>query len=194
MDLRHRSDNLSILTFPADDAVFRERVVELVDRLRKVGREASFEADLEAGLRRVHPQVDARWRSGLAGFGDRALYVFRDGTVVARLERDDWTAAEATARVVTDATGLYVDANEAAADLFGVPRERILSARAGAFTELDARIENPDALWRALGSTGRLHSLAVVCRPDGSTRSVEFITVRDGDGPDRHVTYLRAVE
>ena len=120
------------------------------------------------------------------------MYVFRDGTAASALT-EDWTDLATTARLVTDSTGQYLDANEAAVTLFGVTRDRILEARAGAFTEPDARIGDADALWRALRTTGRLHSLAVVCRPDGSTVHVEFITVHDGDGPNRSVTYLRSL-
>ncbi len=110
------------------------------------------------------------------------------------MDSDDWIALAATARVVTDQTGQYLDANEAAVALFGVSRERILQARAGAFTEADARIEDAGALWRALQATVRLHSLALVRRPDGSAVSVEFMTLRDGDGPGRNVTHLRTLE
>jgi PAS domain S-box-containing protein len=191
MEVRAPSRDLTVITFPADDVVFAERVVELV---RDLPDERALEVAIESGLRKVHPHVATRWRERLAGFGDRVLYVFRDGTISSSLENEGWITAEATARVVTDETGRYVEANDAAEDLFGVSRDRMLRAKAGEFTEPDARIADAEALWRALRATGRLHSLAVVCRPDGSTRSVEFITVRDGDGPGRNVTYLRAVE
>jgi PAS domain S-box-containing protein len=193
MRVRER-EGLTVVTFPAADAVFAERVEEMLDRVDPVDLESAVAADLEARLRLVHPHVATRWRDRLAGFGERVLYVFRDGTVTSALGDERWIRAETTARVVTSPTGQYLDANRAAEDLFGAARERILEARAGSFTEPDARIEDPDALWRALRTTGKLHSLAVVCRPDGSTRSVEFVTLRDGDGPDRNVTYLRPVE
>ena len=85
------------------------------------------------------------------------------------------------------------DCNDAAAALLGVPRHQIVGSRAGSFTRLDARIEDGDALWQALATKGRLHSLAVVRRPDGTETSVEFVTIANGDGPDRNVTVLREV-
>ena len=193
MNVRAPDHNVNVVTFPAGDVVFSQRVNDWLDHPDRARGDWDG-ADLEAALRRVHPRVSTSWRDRLAGFGERVLYVFRDGTVTSSIEDDDWITLESTARVVTDATGQYVDANEAAVQLFGVSRERILQEKAGAFTETDARIADADALWRALQTTGRLHSLALVCRPDGSAISVEFITLRDDDGPGRNVTYLRALE
>ena len=62
------------------------------------------------------------------------------------------------------------------------------------FTRPDARIKDAAALWEVLRSTGRLNSLAVVMRPDKTETRVEFLTIRDGDGPGRNVTYLRAID
>jgi PAS domain S-box-containing protein len=193
VDVRAPKSTVNVVTFPADDAVFAQRVDDWLDAVGRAPDQWDA-GDLEAALRRVHPHVATRWRNQIAGFGDRTLYVFRDGTVTASNDSDGWTGIDATARVVTNETGDYLDANEAAEALFGVSRDRIIGAHAGSFTETDARIVDADALWRALNATGRLHSLALVCRPDGSTVSVEFITVRDGDGPRRNVTYLRAIE
>ena len=193
MDLRAPSDNVTVVTFPADDAVFAQRVHDWLEDAG--GARGNWEAtDLADTLRRVHPHVTTQWRDRLAGFGDRVLYVFRDGTAMSSIDSDEWITLDATARVVTDQAGQYLEANEAAVALFGVSREHILQARAGAFTEADARIEDADALWRALQVTGRLHSLALVRRPDGSAVSVEFMTLRDGDGPGRNVTHLRTLE
>ena len=96
--------------------------------------------------------------------------------------------------MVTDADGQYVEANDAAGRLFGVPPPEILGRRAGEFTRPDARIKDAAALWDVLRSTGRLNSLAVVMRPDQTETRVEFLTIRDGDGPGRNVTYLRAID
>ena len=51
--------------------------------------------------------------------------------------------------------------------------------------------ENAHALWRALELRGRLHSLALIQRPNGTETTVEFLTVKDGAEPGRHVTVLR---
>ena len=104
---------------------------------------------------------------------------------------DTWTQDPTTARVVTDATGVYQDANDVAVELFGVERHVIMGAAAGTFTGPDRRVEDAAALWSALRDTGRLHSLAVVRCQDGREERVEFLTLRDGDGPGRNVTFLR---
>jgi PAS domain S-box-containing protein len=189
VEVRARLHDLTVVTFPADDAVFAERVHELVEG--SLAADDDVASALETRLRRIHPRVGTSFRESMAGFGDQVLYVFRDGTPLSKFGDERWVHQPDTARVVTDPSGRYVDANPAAEELFGVSREEILSARAGTFTRPDDRIENADALWRALAKHGRLHSLAVVTCPDGTEESVEFITVLDGDGPGRNVTTLR---
>ncbi len=187
-----RRSPITALPFPTEDIVFATRVREIL-------REASDDSPEEAierlcrRLRDVHPKVDARLRAEIAGFGPSpVVYVFRDGTT-RRSFSDAWLGDPATARVVSDGDGTYVQANDGAATLFGVAREQIVGSRAGSFTRPDTRIEDADALWRALATKGRLHSFAVVRRPDGSETSVEFVTIANGDGPGRNVTVLREV-
>jgi PAS domain S-box-containing protein len=176
------------LTFPSDDRVFAERVRE---GLRDSGEMAASEAieHLRARLAPAHPDVTLTLRGAMTGFGDDAIvYVYRDGSVLPKHAGEP--PAGTVARVVSDASGAYIEANSEAAELFGVGRETILAAKAGAFTRPDVRVQDAEALWRALTSTGRLHSLSVVQRPDGATVPVEFVTTRDGDGPGRSVTIL----
>jgi len=192
VEVRARLHDLTVVTFPADDAVFAERVHELVGG--PLAGSDDVASALEARLRRIHPRVGTSFRDSMAGFGDRVLYVFRDGSPLSAFSDEGWASQPDTARVVTDETGRYVDANAAAEALFGVSRDEILAARAGTFTRPDDRIEDADALWRALAKHGRLHSLAVVTCPDGSEESVEFVTVLNGDGPGRNLTALRRVD
>jgi PAS domain S-box-containing protein len=195
MEIRVRPHAITAVTFPADDAVFGERVRELLEGpLLDVLDDEDLVEDLVERLRVVYPAVATRFRDPLAGFGDRPLYVFRDGTATSSFESEDWIGDAGTARVVTDASGVYLDANAAAERLFGATREEILRNRAGGFTRPDARIQDAETLWRALATTGKLHSLALVRCRDGRERSVEFMTIRDGDGSGRNVTYLRAFE
>jgi PAS domain S-box-containing protein len=182
----------TVLTFPQDDAVLAERVREIVAEEEPRTADET-RATLETHLRAVHPRVTIRQRSDLAGFGQAALYVFRDGSAVSELD-DTWVDEPTSARVVTDESGTYVDANDAAAELFGLPREAIIGRRPGDFTRPDARIHDADELWRRLAETGRLHSLAVVSGSSANDGTlVEFVTIRDGDGdgPGRTVTVLR---
>jgi PAS domain-containing protein len=177
------------LTFPHDDHVFGQRVREILGP--STARDANEVQELLIRrLSPVYPAVATAIRDEVAGFGDLLVYVYRDGRALSNLT-DGWTNDATTARLVTDATGVYVDANDEAAALFGVELESIIGAGAGTFTRQDSRIEDSAALWRALRDTGRLHSLALVRCPDGTQKSVEFVTLRDGAGPGLNVTYLR---
>jgi PAS domain S-box-containing protein len=181
------------VTFPGDDAVFGERVREILAGHPIDHPDQAIEI-LERRLRGLHPGVTIRVRSEVAGLGGaQVLYVFRDGSALSSFARDEWTGDPSTARVVTDGTGRYLDANAEAATLFGVARDDIVGRSAGTFTTPDERIQDADALWRSLATSGRLHSLALVHRPDSAAISVEFVTIRDGDGPGRNVTFLRSL-
>jgi len=184
------ASGLLALTFPHDDHVFGQRVREILGSSTTADASEVREL-LTRRLSPVYPAVATAVRDEVAGFGEPLVYVYRDGGALSDLVADAWIDDRTTARVVTDATGVYVDANDEAAALFAVERESIIGARAGTFTRQDSRIEDAAALWRALGSTGRLHSLALVRCPDGTEKPVEFLTLRDGDGPGRNVTYLR---
>jgi len=177
-------------SFPTDDVVLAAHVQELLQS-RRAHDPASVASELETRLRPVYPHIRTSVRSDVAGFGDTMVYVFRDGSAAHLPDVESWIEDPGTARVVSGPTGVYVDANEAAARLFGHPVESIIGNPAGTYTRPDVRIEDRDALWRMLDRTGRLHSLAVVRCADGGETPVEFMTVKDGDGPGRNVTYLR---
>jgi PAS domain S-box-containing protein len=181
---------ITAVSFPSEDLVFAERVREA---LRDVDKQPVDEAmdEMRRRLGAVHPAVETRLRQDIAGFGGTpVVYVFRDGLTHQGLD-DEWTKAASTARVVTDRDGTYVSANEPAGRLFGVRPDDIIGRPAGTFTRPDSRIEDADALWAALEARGRLHSLALIRCPDGAERTVEFVTIKDGDGPGRNVTLLR---
>ena len=188
--VRAVSDGFSVSCFPGDDKVFCERVNEILDASRSTDPTKIRDLLLER-LRVVYPQCEVRIRDPLAGFSDVAIYVFRDGSAVSALGSDEWIADASTARLVTDDDGVYVDANDAAAALFGVKSEDIVGQQAGTFTRPDAAVQDAAKLWQSLAETGRLHSLAVVNRAGGTEARVEFITIKDGDG-DRSPRHLHA--
>jgi PAS domain S-box-containing protein len=186
---QNRPNRVVTRTFPTSDVIFAERVREVVQR--KPGDAEQVREAIETSLSHVYPQVRATTRSDVAGFGDTMIYAFRDGSATPSPMADDWIDDPATARLVTDSAGTYVEANERAEHLFGRTAGEIVGSKAGSFTRPDDRVEDPDVVWRALERTGRLHSLAVIRCADGSETPVEYVTVKDGDGPGRHVTYLR---
>ena len=183
---------IKAVPIPSDDVVFALRVRDEFRNLDQlpVGEAASM---LQARLRRIHPDAHTSLRSAMAGYGAaRVIYVYRDGWE-RRISDDDWTADPGTARVVTDPVGTYLDANDAAATLFGVGRQEIIGRAAGSFTHVDARVGDAAELWRTLEASGRLHSLAILDQPGGSQETVEFVTIKDGEGPGRNVTFLRTL-
>jgi PAS domain S-box-containing protein len=190
MHLPSTPDRVVARTFPTSDAIFAERVRDVLQRRSEANAEHVCET-IETSLRRVYPQVRASIRTDVAGFGDTVVYVFRDGSATAPQMAEDWIDDTATARVVTDPSGTYVDANERAERLFGVSAGEMVGTKAGSFTRPDDRVEDAEKVWRALEQTGRLHSLALIRCADGSETHVEYVTVKDGDGPGRNVTYLR---
>ena len=175
-----------VRTFPAEDKILAERVREILAEAAPISADQAV-AVLQERLEPLHPEVDVRLRAPLADLGGTALYVFRDGRAVSDPSELSWVDDPATARLVSDGSGTYVAANEAAGRLFGLPAEEIVGQGAGTFTRVDTLVQDTDVLWRLLDESGRLHSRAVT--RDG--RRVEFVTIKDGDGPGRHVTSLR---
>ena len=182
--------DVQVMLFPDTDDVLAEHVRELLIDAGDADRSGVAEV-LRNGLEAVYPNVSVRAQSSLAALGAPVVYVYRDGGLRHGVDATDWAESPDCARVVTDEGGTYIEANDTAADLFGVPADKIVGARAGNFTEPDARIKDGAELWRRLQESGRLHSFAVVRKLDGTRIPVEFLTVVDGDGPGRTTTYLR---
>jgi PAS domain S-box-containing protein len=185
----HRG-RLNVLCFPADDEVLRKRVHDALEHGDEPSANKARDA-LLSRMRVVYPRAEVRVRDPLAGFGEPTLYVFRDGGIASSLGSETWREDPSSARLVTNEEGTYVDANDAAVELLGLNKNQIVGQRAGTFTKPDARIEDAAGLWELLKTSGRLHSLAVVSSPGGRDVRVEFITLRNGDGMGRHVTWLR---
>lgn len=179
---------ITALTFPPGDAVFALRVDEALAPMSDSSTEEAVE-HLYTTLRPVHPDVRVTVRSDIAA-DTPVIEVHRDGGTP-RPHRPEWIFEDLAARVVTDGRGMYVDANDDAARLFGVPRDRIIGQPAGTFTRPDVKISDAAALWALLEREGELHSRAILRRGDATELPVEFVTVRDADGPGRHVTFLR---
>ena len=89
---------------------------------------------------------------------------------------------------LADDDGLYVDANPAACDLFGLPRELLIGRRVSDFTCSGPRLR------RRLGRLPPRGADAAfcICRPDGSARETEFAATADVV-PGLHLSVLRDV-
>jgi PAS domain S-box-containing protein len=177
-----------VLTFPHDDHAFRAHV----DAARAaVG--GWDPARIEAEIRLAYPNavVRAADQFGQLEVGSRRWYVYRDGGIGSAVSSDEWWRDETLPRTVMTADGRYVDANDAAAELFGCSREAIRAGRAGDFTRHEAGDEVVSRLFATLRDTGRLHSTAVVVRPDGTQWPIEFHVSPVTPAADRYVTVMR---
>ncbi len=177
-----------VLTFPQDDLAFRAHVDAARAALARwdPGR-------VEAQIRLAYPNavVRAADRFGQLESGWRTWYVYRDGGIGAAASDDPWWLDETLPRTVMAADGRYVDANHAAADLFGCTRDAVCAGRAGDFTRHESDGEVASRLFATLRDTGRLHSTAIVVRPDGTEWPIEFHVTATTPRGDQYVTVMR---
>lgn len=167
MDQRVRHPN--VVVFPRDDRAFRAHVEWAVENLDPAQPE-----QLQEQLSDAYPEVRVQWRIGLADLGgDRAWYVYRDGSAVTSTDADWWTRPD-IAEFHIDATGSYVSANAAAAELLGRSIGDIVGKRVGSFTRHEAAPEPGLRAFAVLAETGCLESTAVVVRPDRAEVLVRY--------------------
>ncbi|PDW04336.1 sensor histidine kinase [Candidatus Viridilinea mediisalina] len=97
--------------------------------------------------------------------------------------------ASMDAIVITDDTGIYLDANDAAAALFGLAREHLIGRRDAELRE----DQGPDAIEHRQQylATGRDAGEFVFRRPDGSLRVAQYTAARLGD--NLHQSILRDI-
>src|SRR5215210_6302009 len=98
MSVRYAANGFTVLVFPADDDVLRQHVAEILDQ-RDVRADAAIEL-LDRHLGSVYPSVTVRRQTDLAGLGEPAVYVFRDGAPRSGRSSAEWIHEDATARVV----------------------------------------------------------------------------------------------
>jgi PAS domain S-box-containing protein len=93
------------------------------------------------------------------------------------------------AMVVADDDGRYTDANPAACDLFGLPREELLGRSIEEFAPDGFDFE---AAWAEFQESDRQRGTFPLVRADGERRTVEFAAT-NCVLPDRHLSILRDV-
>jgi len=93
--------------------------------------------------------------------------------------------------VIADDERRYVDANEAAAQLFGVRREALIGLRIDDFV-VGSDHGGADAAWRAMLDAGEQRGEVTLMRPDGELRLIEY-SARAHFVPGRHLSILRDV-
>jgi PAS domain S-box-containing protein len=165
-------------TFPHDDLAFRVHVEAAQARIGKWLR-----AEIEAEIRAAYPAAVVRPAELLAQAepGVATWYAYRDGHFEPAAPEADWWDDPELARTVTS-EDRYVEANQAAADLFGVSREAILGARSGSFVRHGNDDEVRTRFYALLSAVGVLHSTAIVVRPDGEEFPIEYRITREAPG------------
>ncbi|WP_181692929.1 PAS domain S-box protein [Natronomonas sp. LN261] len=93
------------------------------------------------------------------------------------------------AMVITEDGGRYVEANESAADLFGVSREALLGQSIADFSPDGFDTES---MWQQLRSSDGERGTVRLVRPDGSERVVEYAATPN-IVPGEHLSILRDV-
>lgn len=173
-----------VLTFPHHDAAFRAHVEAA--QATAGGWDA---VAVQEQIRQAYPLATIHHASSFAR-GDlqpETWYAYRDGTIKPT-PADEWWFDPALPTTVMRPDGTYIDANDAAAELFGRPVSEITASVAGSFTRHERSPEVARRLFAKLAETGTLRSTAVVVRADGDERPIEFHTRREGEV---YVTVMR---
>jgi PAS domain S-box-containing protein len=180
--------SIQVITFPHYDLAFRAHVEAAQ---AAAGR---WDGDLvEQEIRLAYPAAVVRRAHPLAELSatKETWYAYRDGEITPD-RVGDWWVDERLPQTVIDAAGMYVEANAAAAALFGVSRRKIIGKPAGSFTRHEANEEVGRRLFAALAEAGTLHSTAVVARPDGEEWSIEY-HMRPTPAADGYVVVMRRI-
>ncbi|NTU80753.1 MAG: PAS domain S-box protein [Chloroflexales bacterium] len=143
--------------------------------------------------RAIRPPPSRRRRSGRATERNPETVSERRWAELALSESEEryrrLFEASLDAIVLTDDSGIYLDANEAAAALFGIPRKRLIGMSADDL-RLDAGPEVAERHQSYLAS-GRDAGEFPFRRPDGSPRIAQYTAVRLG--PNLHQSIIRDI-
>ncbi len=93
------------------------------------------------------------------------------------------------AMLIADDEGNYIDANPAACELLGLPRESLLGCNISNFAEPDVDFQEA---WCSFLEQGRITGEFRLLRPDGTVRETEFAATAN-ILPHRHLAVLRDI-
>jgi PAS domain S-box-containing protein len=181
--------HIQVRTFPHDDVAFRAHVEAAASTTEHWDGERVL-----AEIRQAYPAATMQEgnKLGQVQWGLGTWYVYRDG-MITQPSTGSWWLDEGVATTVMTADGQYVDANDAAAALFGVDAETIKRGRAGDFTRHEGNDEVRRRLFDTLAAGRALASTAVVRRRAGDEVPIEFRTFADSEHADRYVTVMRPI-
>lgn len=181
--------SVNVVTIPSADRAFRAHVDAAIEDLGLRDVPA-----LEARLREAYPTAVLHVSSvmgSLAG-DDARLYAYRDRDAARQPLPGDWWCDETLPRTVVNDEGRYLDANDAAARLFGVDRSTIVGSTAGRFTRHEGSEDVARRLFDTVARYGEMASTAVVVRPNGELVPIEFHMRRLAAGTE-YLTVMRPV-
>jgi len=172
MKERRMDARIAILCFPAGDTTFASLTTEALTTIPG-GRTPEA---LASALRPTYPSVVIRKQEATAalGFGER-WYAFRDGHL-AVANAQHWWDDDRLARVVIDQTNRYVEANDAACELFGLGPGQLIGRSWEEFAEPAVAVA-AEALRKTLQRQGHGDSTFRLTRPDGTHLDIDYHTV-----------------
>ena len=166
-----------LVTFPHDDLAFAEHVFLAAERVGAWDRAAIMDR-----VRQSYPAAVAAEAEDIALVGGvPRWYVYRDGRASPRRIEDTWQDDPTTGVMVLDDEARYTDVNDAALELLGRQREDVVGTTAGGFTRHEDDAELSRRMF-ALADGQRLASIAIVVRPDGVERPIEFTMAHEDGG------------
>jgi PAS domain-containing protein len=164
-------DDISLATFPRDDAVFAAFVRGCWTGLHEEVQRTPEE--LQRLLRRCHTKAVVRPREDVADLGaGRIWYVYRDGHAGIRSEVG-WWRLPATASVRFDASGRFIEANTAAETMVARP---LVGAQWTELVPPEARTGEGAWVWETLRRDGHVQSVFELPLAEGRRRVIEYYT------------------
>lgn len=164
---------VAITVFPHDDHALRAHAETIMGSVRDPD-------EFERRLRGVYPAAVVREQDFLARLGPGRWYVYRDGSALPAFDGTDWDAPDVGTMFISRA-GHYLSADQAAADIYGVPVEAIPGAAVGSFTQHEGNDEGGRRAFDRLAETGSLISTAVVRTPEGLEWPIDYRIDLEGD-------------
>jgi PAS domain S-box-containing protein len=175
-----------LISIPAEDLVLRK----YAERAASSG--TSEPEALERLLRPLFPEAVVRPRHELASVaGEIVWYVYRD-RLYRRWATEDEGLDRETATAVLDDTGLFNDADAAAADLFGASRAELIGRNGRSFCAPGFEAWYDD-VFELLADVGMVATGWQIYRADSTKRYVDLTILRNRAGTRLHWAAFHAV-
>ena len=175
---------VAITVFPHDDHALRAHVETIIGSTHDPD-------EFERRLRGVFPAAVVREQAALARLGPRRWYVYRDGSALPARDATDWDSPDVGTMLISRA-GRYLSADQAAANIYGVPVEAIPGAAVGSFTKHEGSDEGGRRAFEHLAESGFLTSTAVVRTPAGQEWPIDYRIDVEGDAYRMRVRQRKA--